>query len=49
MDNSDKWVNYQGFLLIFCIQKFLFTAMTLSCAVPAGIFMPMFSLGAVFG
>jgi H+/Cl- antiporter ClcA len=49
MDFPDNWVHYEGFLIIFCIQKFIFTALTLSCPLPGGIFMPIFSLGAVFG
>ncbi len=49
MDFPDNWVHYEGFLIIFCIQKFIFSALTLSCPLPGGIFMPIFSLGAVFG
>jgi len=40
---------YDGFLLMYIIQKFLFTAATLSMPIPGGIFTPTFALGAVIG
>ena len=43
------WVLYDGYLILYLIQKFLFTALTLSCAIPGGIFTPTFAIGAVFG
>lgn len=49
MDHISKWCLYDGYLLMFCVQKFLFTALTLSCPVPGGIFTPTFCLGAVVG
>jgi H+/Cl- antiporter ClcA len=36
-------------LLIYIIEKFIFTALTLSCPIPGGIFTPTFALGAVTG
>ena len=36
-------------MIIFLVQKFLITGLTLSCAVPGGIFTPTFAIGAVFG
>jgi len=35
--------------LIFVVLKFIFTALTLSCPLPGGIFTPTFTMGAVFG
>mmetsp|Transcript_637 Transcript_637/g.730 ORF Transcript_637/g.730 Transcript_637/m.730 type:complete len:246 (+) Transcript_637:1054-1791(+) len=49
MDTPSKWVYYDGFLLIYVIQKMIFTACTLSCPVPGGIFTPNIAFGAVFG
>ena len=36
-------------MVLYIIQKFLFTALTLSCPIPGGIFTPTFALGAVVG
>lgn len=49
MDDPDQWVYYDGYLLLFFIQKFVFTALTLSCEIPGGIFTPTIALGAVVG
>lgn len=49
MDNPDSWVFYDGFLFMYLVQKFVFTALTLSCDTPGGIFTPTFTFGAVFG
>lgn len=49
MLNPNEWALYEGYLILFLIQKFFFTALTLSCHVPGGIFMPTFSIGSVFG
>lgn len=49
MEDGNKWVLCNGFLIMFLAQKFLFTALTLSCPVPGGIFTPTFALGAVLG
>ena len=40
---------FDGYLLIYIIQKFLFTALTLACPIPGGIFTPTFAIGAVLG
>ena len=40
---------YDGFMVMFLIQKFLFTAWILSCPTPGGIFTPTFCMGAVLG
>lgn len=49
MENPSEWVLYDGYLVMYIIQKFFFTALTLSCAVPGGIFTPTFAIGASFG
>lgn len=43
------WILYNGFMIMYIVQKFLFTALTLSCPIPGGIFTPTFALGAVVG
>jgi H+/Cl- antiporter ClcA len=48
-DHLHKWCLYDGYLVLFFIMKFLFTALTLSCPIPGGIFTPTFCMGAVFG
>ena len=49
MEDGNKWVLCNGFLIMFLLQKFVFTALTLSCPIPGGIFTPTFAIGAVFG
>ena len=49
MEDGDRWLLYDGFLIMFLVQKFFFTAFTLSCPIPGGIFTPTFALGAVLG
>jgi len=49
MDNINAWSLYEIYNIIFFIMKFLFTALTLSCAIPGGIFTPTFCMGAVLG
>jgi len=49
MENDKKWTLYEGYQIMFIIMKFLFTGLTLSCAIPGGIFTPTFALGAVVG
>ena len=34
---------------MFLVMKFVFTAFTLSCPIPGGIFTPTFAIGAVLG
>jgi H+/Cl- antiporter ClcA len=34
---------------MFLVMKFVFTALTLSCPIPGGIFTPTFAMGAVIG
>lgn len=40
---------YDGLLMLYIVQKFIFTIFTLSCPIPGGIFTPTFTIGAVFG
>lgn len=49
MEKDNKWILYDGYLTMFIIMKFFFTGLTLSCAVPGGIFTPTFAIGAVVG
>lgn len=49
MDDPNKWGMYDGYLILFLIEKVAFTALTLSCPVPGGIFTPTFAIGAVLG
>ena len=49
MDDPNKWVLYDGYLIMFIVLKFVFTALTLSCPIPGGIFTPTFAMGAVVG
>jgi H+/Cl- antiporter ClcA len=49
MEDEGRWLLYDGFLIMFLVKKFLFTAMTLSCPTPGGIFTPTFAIGAVLG
>ena len=49
MEDGSKWVLYDGYLIMFLAMKFVFTALTLSCNIPGGIFTPTFAIGAVFG
>ena len=49
MDDDNKWVLYEGYQIMFLVQKFIFTGLTLSCGVPGGIFTPTFAIGAVLG
>lgn len=48
MDDPNQWLFYDGYLILYLLQKFVFTALTLSCAIPGGIFTPTFAIGAVF-
>jgi len=36
-------------MVLYIVQKFVFTALTLSCPIPGGIFTPTFAIGAVLG
>lgn len=36
-------------MMLYIFQKFVFTVLTLSCPIPAGVFMPVFAIGAVSG
>lgn len=49
LDNVNEWCLYEIYLVLFIVQKFFFTILTLSCAIPGGIFTPTFSMGAVLG
>lgn len=49
MDDIHKWPLYEGYNILFFIMKFVFTALTLSCPIPGGIFTPTFCMGAVLG
>jgi H+/Cl- antiporter ClcA len=49
MEDGNKWVLYEGYIILFLILKILFTALTLSCPIPGGIFTPTFAMGAVIG
>ena len=49
MEDGNKWVLYDGYIISFLIMKFVFTALTLSCPIPGGIFTPTFAMGAVIG
>lgn len=49
MKDVHKWLFGENYMLLFIFEKFIFTVLTLSCPVPAGIFMPIFCLGAVCG
>lgn len=49
MSDPTIWGFYEGYQILFLIQKFFITALTLSCQIPGGIFMPTFSIGSVFG
>lgn len=49
MEDGNKWVLYEGYIIMFLIMKMLFTALTLSCPIPGGIFTPTFAMGAVIG
>ena len=49
MGDVTKWMMYDGFLAMYVAMKFVITAITLSCAIPGGIFTPTFAIGAVFG
>jgi hypothetical protein len=49
MDDPNTWIYYEGYLIMYIVQKFVFTALTLSIDVPGGIFTPSFAIGAVFG
>lgn len=47
--DGNLWLLYDGFLIMFLVMKFVFTAFTLSCPIPGGIFTPTFAIGAVLG
>lgn len=49
MDDQNKWCLFDGYLVLYLIQKYFFTALTLSCPIPGGIFTPTFAIGAVAG
>ena len=49
MDDISKWSLFDGFNIMFFIMKFAFTALTLSCPIPGGIFTPTLCMGAVLG
>ena len=49
MAELDEWCLYEVYLIIYFIMKFVFTALSMSCPVPGGIFTPTFTMGAVFG
>tara|TARA_B110000285_G_C15118187_1_gene615424 strand:- start:1104 stop:1574 length:471 start_codon:yes stop_codon:yes gene_type:complete len=49
MDDLKKWPLYEGYNILFFVMKFVFTALTLSCPIPGGIFTPTFCMGAVLG
>ena len=45
----NKWPLYDFYNILFFVMKFSFTALTLSCPIPGGIFTPTFCMGAVLG
>jgi H+/Cl- antiporter ClcA len=49
MENGDRWLLYDGYLIMYIVMKIFFTAFTLSCPIPGGIFTPTFAMGAVIG
>jgi H+/Cl- antiporter ClcA len=49
LSDGNKWLLYDGYLIMFLIMKFVFTALTLSCPIPGGIFTPTFAIGAALG
>lgn len=50
-DYDNPWTTYSVFtsLSIFVVLKFLLNAFSISCQIPAGVFIPYFTLGAAFG
>lgn len=49
MDDTVQWEYGENYMITFVILKFIFTILSLTCNVPAGIFTPVFTIGAVFG
>eukprot|EP00347_Sterkiella_histriomuscorum_P004338 403360828 len=51
LKEGDTWGNpLQAFnLVVYCILKFFFIVLSISCPIPNGIFAPVFSLGAGIG
>jgi chloride channel 2 len=45
----EKWIFQEHYMLLFILLKIVFTIMTLSCKVPTGIFIPIFTIGIVGG
>ena len=49
MDDTVQWEYGENYMITFVLLKFVFTILSLTCNVPAGIFTPVFTIGAVFG
>jgi H+/Cl- antiporter ClcA len=49
MKDVSKWGFKEHYMIIYIVLKFIFTILSLSCSVPAGIFMPTFTMGIVAG
>lgn len=51
-DSTIKLFSHPGegwYLLISCVAKFVLTVLGLVCTMPAGVFGPVFAIGAIFG
>ena len=49
LQDSDSWRFYDKYLGLFIFLKILFTALTLSCPIPGGVYAPALATGAVIG
>jgi H+/Cl- antiporter ClcA len=49
MKEVNQWSFYEHYLIIYLIEKFIFTFLTLSLPIPAGITTPIYVIGAVIG
>jgi H+/Cl- antiporter ClcA len=49
MKDVNQWGFKEHYMIIYIVLKFIFTILSLSCSVPAGIFLPTFTMGIVAG
>jgi len=49
MDDIAIWEYGENYMITYILLKIVFTILSLTCNVPAGIFTPVFTIGAVFG
>jgi H+/Cl- antiporter ClcA len=49
MKEVEQWIFQEHYMILYIVLKFVFTILSLSCKVPTGIFIPIFTIGIVGG